>query len=458
MPPARILLPVPHRAGRADVKALRILFWLIVIAGLAAGAAWLADNPGIIVLDWGSYRIETSAAITVVLFALVLLVLVVIGRTVRWILQGSPAVREGRRRRGYQALTRGLVAVAAGDGGDATRLAKRANSLIKEDQPLLLVLKAQAAQLKGDDQAAHNFFTRMLDQPDTEFLGLRGLIVEATRNGNAREALGLARRAEALRPGAPWVLGTLFELETRQGLWQDAQKTLERSARKRLVPPPDAKRRKALLWYQRAREELMAGNEAAALDWALRASGYAHDFIPAAVLATQLVAPTRPRKAARIVERAWRSSPHPDLAEAYASIYPEELPARRVKRIVRLSGMNPAHPESRLAVATQAVKAGLWGVARSNLAPLVEHGAPSPRACRLMARCERDGNGDSVAAQQWEDRAGQATEPQDWRCLNCARDSHDWTPVCAGCDGFDTLRWPSAAAKLEPEPAWAING
>lgn len=437
---------------------VRTLIWLALLAGLAAGAAWIADNPGAVVLDWGSYRIETSAAVLAALFVALLFALVVIGRVVRWIARGSPAVREGRRRRGYQALTRGLVAVAAGDGGDAQRLAKRATALIKEDQPLLLILRAQAAQLKGDDRAAHGYFTQMLDQPDTEFLGLRGLIVEATRNGNPGDALSLARRAEALRPGAPWVLATRFELETRQGLWQDAQKTLERSARKRLVPPPDAKRRKALLLYQRAREDLAAGNPKDALDWVLRASGYAHDFAPAAALAARLVAPARPRKAARIIERAWRAAPHPDLAEAYANIYPEEPPARRVKRFVRLSGMNPAHPESRLAVAAQAVNAGLWGVARNNLAPLIESGTPGPRACRLMARCERNGSDDPGAAQEWETRAGRTLESLDWRCTDCGRESQDWRPVCAECDGFDTLSWPIGPESHHPTPGHALHG
>ncbi|NQV22121.1 MAG: heme biosynthesis protein HemY, partial [Rhodospirillales bacterium] len=300
---------------------IRTLFWLAALAGLAVGVAWLADNPGAIVLDWGPYRIETSAAVTVAFFILVLLVLVAVGRGVRWIVRGSPAVRENRRRRGYQALTRGLVAVAAGEGDKARRLAKQATSLIKEEQPLALVLQAQAAQLDDDDRSAHRYFTRMLDDPETEFLGLRGLIVEAIRNGETSTALGLVRRAETLRPGAPWVLGTLFELETREGLWQDAEKTLERSARKRLLPPPDAKRRKALLHYQRAREEKAAGNDETALDYALRASGLAPDFAPAAALAARLAAPTRPRKAARIVERAWRTAPHPDLAAAYGGIY-----------------------------------------------------------------------------------------------------------------------------------------
>lgn len=440
-------------AEPVEVAAVRILLWLIGLMALAVGAAWLADHPGAVVIDWGSYRIETSAAATAALLATFLLVLILVGRTVGWLARGSPALRESRRRRGYKALTRGLVAVAEGDGANARRLAKRARSLIKEEQPLTLVLLAQAAQLDGDEQAARRHFTRMLDNPETEYLGLRGLIVDANRRGKTAEALKLARQAQDLSPNAPWLLSTVFELETREGMWREAQKTLERSARKRLVTPGDAKRRKALVVFQRAREELAAGDDDAALECALRASGFAHDFVPAAALAARLAAPTRPRKAARIVERAWRVAPHPDLAGAYLEIYPDDLPARRVKRVVRLAGMNPSHPESRLAVATQAVEAGLWGVAWNNLRPLVESDASTPpgaRACRLMARYEQGANDDPSAAQEWAARAARTDDRLAWRCTGCGRESRDWEPVCAGCDGFDTLRWQAAVEIVPP--------
>jgi len=440
------------------MTVVRILLWFAGLSAVALVAAWLADHPGAVVVDWGSYRIETSAAVTTALFLFLLLGLVVIGRLIRWVAQGSPKVRESWRRRGYQALTRGLVAVAEGDGGNARRHAKRAGSLIKEEQPLTSVLLAQAAQLDGDEQAARRHFTRMLDNPDTEFLGLRGLIVDANRRGDTGEALKLARRAQDCRPGSPWILNTLFELETREGLWQDAQQTLARSTRKKLVSPVDAKRRKALVLYQRAREDADAGEDEAALDSALRASGFAHDFVPAAVLAARLAARSRPRKAARVIERTWRVAPHPELAIAYAEIYAADLPARRVKRFVRLAGMNPSHPQSHLAVADAAVAAGLWGVAWNNLQPLVESdGATSAQACRLMAVYKRDGNGDPTAAEDWDRRALASDEMQVWRCVDCGHEGPLWEPICPGCNGFDTQVWRDAAQVIEPDGAITIE-
>ena len=51
-------------------------------------------------------------------------------------------------------------------------------------------LAAQAAQLNGDELAARKYFTAMLDRPETRFLGLRGLLTQALKTGDARADRG----------------------------------------------------------------------------------------------------------------------------------------------------------------------------------------------------------------------------------------------------------------------------
>ena len=59
----------------------------------------------------------------------------------------------------------------------------------------------------------------MLKHPETEFLGLRGLLAQAIKDDDTATALRLARRAHLRRPNTPWVLTTLFDLQTQAGLW-----------------------------------------------------------------------------------------------------------------------------------------------------------------------------------------------------------------------------------------------
>src|SRR5262249_1991532 len=74
-----------------------------------------------------------------------------------------------------------------GGCGEAKRQAKIANNLLN-DPPLTLLLAAQTAQLGGDEDAARRYFTAMLEKPETAFLGLRGLLMQAMKAGDRAEA------------------------------------------------------------------------------------------------------------------------------------------------------------------------------------------------------------------------------------------------------------------------------
>jgi HemY protein len=92
---------------------LRALWFIFLLAVLATSAMWLVDNPGQVSMAWQGYVIETSAA---VLFSAIAGIAVLSALMHRfWIfISDLPAGvsrfrREGRRRRGYLALSRGMT-------------------------------------------------------------------------------------------------------------------------------------------------------------------------------------------------------------------------------------------------------------------------------------------------------------------------------------------------------------
>ncbi len=66
-----------------------------------------------------------------------------------------------------------------------------------------LAARAQSAQLAGDRAGAETAFKRMLDDPETRVLGLRGLFVEARRRADAPAARLFAEEAYRVAPGVP---------------------------------------------------------------------------------------------------------------------------------------------------------------------------------------------------------------------------------------------------------------
>lgn len=384
-----------------------MLRWIIlaVVLGVVAWlAATLAQVPGSFALTWNDWRIETSLGV----FAAALLVLMGIAALLYrvWgILWNAPGVlnrgrRERRQRLGYEALSRGLVAVAAGDAENARRQARRAESLL-DGRSLTMLLSAQAAQLQGDDQAAQRFFKAMRERGDTEFLGVRGLLAQAIKRQDWEEGLQLAERAYRLNPKSEWVVNTLYDLQKQACRWADAEATLKQRTALQLLPAADAPRERADILLQQS----AAGPGDASLALAKKAF-QADPAYPAAAAryARLLIADGRHGRAADVIERAWRIQPDPELAELYWDARQSIDALAKVKAAQRLATFNPDHPESRIAVAVAALEARLWGEARTNLELIAGENA-SPRVCRLMAELEEAEHGDLSRARVWLMRA-----------------------------------------------------
>jgi HemY protein len=391
---------------------IRWLFVLVALGVAAFGAYWLVVNLGMVSLTWLDFNIETSVA---VLVGCVLAFAVLVALVYRFwrSLRGSHGSlrrwwRERRRRRGYEALSRGLVAVAAGDADVAGRQARRAEALV-HDGPLTMLLSAQAAQLQGDESAAAAFFTAMRAKRETEFLGIRGLLTQAMKRQDWNEALKLARRAYVLSPKSEWVVKTLYDLQKRTGKWADAEVTLGESVKMKLVSAPDASRERAEMQYRKSLE--CEGREA--LDWARKAHRSDPTLVPAAVrLAKLYVAGGSLRKAAAMIETMWETNPDPELAEVYWAARKCDDALKKMQAAQRLATFNPKHEESRITVAVAALEGRLWGEARSNLEPIAGDDA-SPRVCRLMAELEEAEHGDLARARTWLMRAaGDEHAPQ----------------------------------------------
>ncbi len=420
---------------------LRAFVLFLALALIAFGAVWIAGRPETLALDWGSYRIETSAAVAGTVLFLALVVLLAFYRLWRW-LAGGPGAwgrhREtARQRRGYAALTQGLVAVAGGDAGAGRKLAQRARNLL-EEAPLTRLLEAQAAQLEGDEVEARRHFEALRAAPETEFLGVRGLLVLAKRAGERNRVRELAEVAFRLRPDAAWAADELYQAQAADGDWTAALATIEQAGRRK---DPTAERRRALALLGQAHRAEAEGAPRQALDKARKALERAPDLVPAATLAIRLAAAAGDsRRARRLLDEAWRRAPHPDLAATWAELGAGDDGAARLAAAEALAALAPENPESRLLVAAAAIEAGAWEKARGQLEVAAAAG-DGPRLCRLHARLAERADGDAAAARRWLERAAGARPDPAWLCRTCGWRGGEWVAFCPHCGDFDSLSW-----------------
>jgi len=325
-----------------------------------------------------------------------------------------------------------------------------------------LLLAAEAASRRGETAAAQRAYAALVDNRDTEFLGLRGLIGQALRRGDDGAARQLAERARLLRPAAAWLTESALVLQARAGDWPAARETLATALRRRALPPARARHHQGVVLYELSRDAEQQGDLRRAAALAARAQAQAPDLAAVAAHHVRLLfALGRRRAAFKAIERAWRSAPHPDLARLYLDHGGDVGPLGRAAALQRLAARNPEAAESHVAIAEAALVAQLWGEARRHLS-LAEAAAPpagpSRRLCLLMARLEEGEAGDTGAGRSWLDRAVMAPSDPCYVCGQCGNDGAEWQPVCPQCGGFDTLRWGSPAhrpATNEAVSSWA---
>ncbi|MBI1260330.1 MAG: heme biosynthesis protein HemY [Rhizobiales bacterium] len=443
----------------------RVIYIFLILVALSVLAMWLADNPGDLVMHWRGYEIRTSFVVGLGLLVVVAFLVLFAYRVTSAIITSPQGVAsllaERRRQKGFSALSRGMVAVAAGDAVEARRYAGQAHKLL-DAPPLTLLLAAQAAQLEGDESAASGYFTAMLEAPETEFLGLRGLFIQARRAGDRDRALELARRAFRLRANTPWASQAVFEIESANEDWSAALQTLDKTLSAKLISREDARHRRALLLTAQAmtaeaaaRNQIGDARQAAfgeALTLAQQALSLETDFAPAIALNIRLCAAlTKTRRGVKLAEDAWARVPHPDIAEAFMQLIDSEAAFERLARVRQLVGRNPDHVESHVLLARAAIEARDWATARAALVPYVGAVAseqPSQRICELMADLEDGEHGDRGSARAWLARALHAPEDAMWMGENYR--SKRWSPVNPVTGEFDGLVWQAPVGTLSP--------
>jgi HemY protein len=415
---------------------IRIVLFLAAVTVIAAGFAWIADRPGEVAITWLGYRIETSVMVAAFAIAVLVLIVTLLWSIMRIFLRSPEQVslffRHRRAVRGYLAISRGLIAIGAGDLQLARTSADEAARL-SPGNPLALLLTAQSAQMAGDRTTAERAFREMTRRNETKLLGLRGLYIEAQRRNDGAAARHAAEEAARISPAVAWAGQAVLDYRCATGDWAGALEALDQM--KPSLEKPDYRRKRAVLLVARA-QALEDIDRDTSRKLVLESVKLAPDLVPAAALAGRRLAESgEPRKARKILEAAWTINPHPDIAESYANLRLGDSARERLARMQKLASKVPGQLEGALAVARAALDAREFVTARGALAPYVS--APTRRVATLVAEIEESEHGDEGRVREWMARAMRASGDPVWTADGVV--SERWLPVSPNgrLDGFE---------------------
>ena len=439
---------------------LRVVAFVALIGAVAWGASFLVDADGRVSLtlngnEYPPLSLIEFAGITAVAMLAMLVLYKLAGLLVavlRFLLGDETALTRhwarAQEKRGLEAYSRGMVALALGDLKAADASARKATRLLGH-RDLTDLLNAQVAEALGDGARAKQHFRALAKEPETAMVGVKGLLGQAVARGETDRAVKLAEHAFAMRPKDKTVQQTLLDLQIKGGAWEGARDTLHAMLKTKNLPRDVASRREAVVDLEIARAKLGEGDRASAAKAVEAALKLAPGLVPAASFAAKLfVEDGAPQKAARVVREAWRVTPHPELAQAYAGIAPEETPSDRRKRFKELLAINEKDAEAKLLAAELARADADYAGARRAIGDLPSS-APTHRSLALMAAIEKGEGAAESVVRGYLARAVTAPRGAHWVCDRCGTAPGAWSAVCPSCEGFDTLAWRDTAEAAE---------
>ncbi|HHL42385.1 MAG TPA: heme biosynthesis protein HemY [Hellea balneolensis] len=359
----------------------------------------------------------------------------------------------GRRREanGIEALEQSLLAAESGQVERARKKAKKAHELLEKPALTHLVF-ARTAELSGDFEEAQTHYNALLEDEATAAAGYRGLARLAEIRGDYNTAARMADAALNTDASPDWAFDLLFRAQIALGDWEGALDTLNKGKKLKSVDADTLARRRAVVLSALAAQEEAAHNLDAALDYANQAVAASPGFAPAAALAARLYAlKGQHKKAASMIEKAWKHAPHPALAQAYKDLFAGEKPTLIEKRLRQLAKLNPDHRESAIMMAEFKLEQKDGVGALKAIGDLLAEPSPSARLCLLAAKAESL-LGNPVDAGAWQSRAANAPLEADWSDLDPDGPAFnysetDWKNLVVSYGETGTLIHPRYGAK-----------
>jgi HemY protein len=429
----------------------KVILFVAVIAALALGLGMLEASGGamrILVAGWeftiGPVQAIVLGLVLIVAVWLALKVLGLLGAVIRFLNGDETAISRyfdrNRERKGYRALSEGMMALASGEARLALNRAQLAENLLKKPE-LTTLLIAQAAEAAGDTKRATEAYKTLLAEDKTRFVGIRGLMQQKLAEGDRETALKLAEKAFELRPRHAETQDVLLKLQSDAGDWSGARATLGAKLKAGTLPKDVYRRRDAVLALQQAHVVIDEGSSIEAREAAIEANKLSPDLIPAAAMAARGYTEKGDwRSAIRVLKKAWEVQPHPDLAAAFAAIEPDETPVERLKRFRTLTTLRTDSDETKMLQAELLAAAEDFPAARRALGDVpVER--PTQRSLAILAAIARGEGAEDAVVRDLVARALAAPRGPQWVCDKCHAIHPAWAPVCDNCGSFDTLSW-----------------
>lgn len=380
---------------------MKILIIIAIGLIVSTGLMWLADfEPGFVLLQYGSWSMETSLIVFMVLFLLLLVASYLALRSLV-IVQQTPkklAVWQLTRRqhRAGEALTRGLITLEEGRWAEAERVLIRHAG--NSETPLLHYLAAaRAAQKQSASDRRDNYLRLAHETTAGSDIAVGVVQAELQLAANQKEqALATLQHLREVSPKHPYVLQLLQQLYSDMNQWQEVQEVLPDLRKRHVLPSSDVK---ALTTDATVGQLQVALNHRDWVEsesiWQRAPAKIQQTEAMLAIYVSALIKQDKSEQASRLIEGFLRKEWSDDLVYLYGTIKQGESIAQLAQAEKWLKTQQN-NPYLLLTLGRLAKVNKLWAKAEEYLQASLQYGARGETYQVLADVLAAEGKGDQV--------------------------------------------------------------
>ncbi len=428
-------------------KAIWILIKLLIVTGIVV---FLMEQDGTVNVAWQDYVVTINLGMSLVAITLFLVLILFIHKVIINLTSVPKRIRGYRQNRslkkGHEAMTKSLVALAAGDNKHAAYHAHRANKLLGEKYNCGVpsFLEAQAARFMGQHERAVMKFNNLLENRESAFLGIRGLMQTEIESQNYEQALNMAYSADRMHPNQPWIVKSIYDLEIRTDNWEKLIKTLLRIEKLKVLDKEKIKDDRKAILIILADKALGKDDVKTAKKYLKKAVSIDEGFIPACTRLVHLALEAdQKRKARLLIERAWKVSPHPELVKFWDLLSPtntDKKPTARIDWYEKLISINSDSVYGYLSAVQVALSDAAWSKARDLLLE-AEKIETNSQIYMYWAELEKKSTQNDDAVMSWMKKAQSAKAGKSWVCGTTNHVYDTWYAIAEPYGLFNTIKW-----------------
>ncbi len=293
------------------------------------------EYPGDITVNWGPYEVRTSLFFAFVVLSLLVFISMLMFRLSLWLKNLPKRFKEDRREKrleeGVKALVGSLEATASGKHQQAKMLAEKATQLLPNAESTSII--AETFYLEAPSEKTTRRYEKMAENPNTAFLGLRGLIQLARRRNDWSAVRVYAEQALNEKQDSPFALAAFFESALKTGKLDTALDLMSRIGKQGVFNTDKKEFYEACLCTEQAHRLLEAQNAAEAMESVKRGLKVIPNFAPLLLLKADILESLgKESKAIKELANAFEQCPRPEILNKWLSLSDNGSNSNKLKK------------------------------------------------------------------------------------------------------------------------------